>query len=76
MEGRGGSRRRPRGRPRSGHAKPDVVVIDVAMPLLNGIEATQQITRRVPATRVLILSMHSDEAYVTRALQAGRPATW
>jgi DNA-binding NarL/FixJ family response regulator len=51
--------------------KPDVAVLDVAMPLLNGIDATQQIVRKVPETKVLVLSMHSDEAYVTRALQAG-----
>lgn len=51
--------------------KPDVAVVDIGMPLLNGIDATQQIVRRVPETRVLVLSMHSDEAYVTRALQAG-----
>jgi DNA-binding NarL/FixJ family response regulator len=41
------------------------------MPLLNGIEATRQITRKFPDTGVLILSMHSNEAYVTQALQAG-----
>jgi len=51
--------------------KPDVAILDVGMPQLNGIDATQQIVRRVPGTRVLILSMHSDEAYVTRALHAG-----
>jgi two-component system response regulator NreC len=51
--------------------KPDVAILDVAMPLLNGIDAAQQILRRVPTTRILMLSMHSDEAYVTRALQAG-----
>jgi len=51
--------------------KPDVAILDVGMPRLNGIDAAQQIVRRSPATRVLILSMHSDEAYVTRALQAG-----
>jgi two-component system, NarL family, response regulator NreC len=51
--------------------KPDVAILDIAMPLLNGIDATQQIVRRVPETRVLMLSMHSDEAYVTRALHAG-----
>ncbi len=51
--------------------KPDVAIVDAAMPLLNGIDATQQIVRRVPETRVLMLSMHSDEAYLTRALQAG-----
>lgn len=51
--------------------RPDVAIIDVAMPLLNGVDATQQIVRRVPETRVLMLSMHADEAYVMRALQAG-----
>ena len=50
---------------------PDVAIVDVAMPLLNGIEATRQITQRVPATRVLVLSMHADEAYVTQMLKAG-----
>ena len=51
--------------------KPDVAILDVAMPLLNGIEATRQISKRVPSTRVLVLSMHADEAYVTQILQAG-----
>jgi two-component system response regulator NreC len=51
--------------------KPDVAVVDVAMPLLNGIEATRQIVRRAPQTKVLVLSMHSDEAYVTQMLKAG-----
>jgi DNA-binding NarL/FixJ family response regulator len=51
--------------------KPDLAIIDVAMPLLNGIEATRQIVLRVPGTRVLALSMHSDEAYVTQILEAG-----
>ena len=51
--------------------KPDVAIIDVAMPLLNGIETTRQIVRRSPGTRVLVLSMHSDEAYVNQILKAG-----
>lgn len=51
--------------------RPEVAILDIGMPQLNGIDATQQIVRRVPETRVLILSMHSDEGYVTRALQAG-----
>lgn len=51
--------------------KPDVAILDVAMPLLNGIEATRQMARRAPATRILVLSMHADEAYVTQILQAG-----
>jgi len=51
--------------------KPDVAILDVAMPLLNGIEATRQIAKRSPATRVLVLTMHSDEAYVNQILKAG-----
>jgi len=51
--------------------KPDVVVLDVAMPLLNGVETTRQILRRVPSTKILVLSMYSDEAYVTQILKAG-----
>lgn len=50
---------------------PDVAVLDIGMPLLNGIEATRQIVRRAPNVRILILSMHSDQAYVTQAVQAG-----
>jgi DNA-binding NarL/FixJ family response regulator len=50
---------------------PDVAVLDIAMPLLNGIEATRQIARRAPSVHVLILSMHAEEAYVTQAVQAG-----
>jgi DNA-binding NarL/FixJ family response regulator len=51
--------------------QPDVAVLDIGMPLLNGIEATRQILRRLPAVQVLILSMHADEAYITQALAAG-----
>jgi len=51
--------------------RPDVVIMDVAMPLLNGIEATRQILRKQPSTRVLVLSMHADEAYIIQALEAG-----
>ena len=51
--------------------KPDIAILDVAMPLLNGIEATRQIVKRAPATRVLVLTMHSDEAYVNQILKAG-----
>lgn len=50
---------------------PDVVIMDIAMPSLNGIEATAQIVKRNPRIAVLILSMHSDETYLTRALTAG-----
>jgi two-component system response regulator NreC len=51
--------------------KPDVVVMDVGMPLLNGIEATKAILKEQPNTVVIILSMHADETYVMRALKAG-----
>jgi len=51
--------------------KPDVAIFDIGMPLLNGIEATRQLTRRLADLHVLILSMHAEEAYITEALQAG-----
>ena len=51
--------------------KPDVAIVDVAMPLLNGIETTRQLVRKVPGVRVLVLSMHVDEVYVTQILRAG-----
>jgi two-component system, NarL family, response regulator NreC len=51
--------------------KPDVVVMDVGMPILNGIEATQTIVSQCPTIAVVILSMHADESYVMRALKAG-----
>lgn len=50
---------------------PDVVVMDIAMPELNGIEATHLIHERAPDTQVVILSMHSNPEYVLRAVQAG-----
>jgi len=50
---------------------PDVVVMDVAMPVLNGIEAARRITSRTPEVGVVMLSMHSDESYILRALKAG-----
>ena len=51
--------------------KPDIALLDIGMPLLNGIEASAQIVRRAPTVKVVILSMHPNEAYITRALQAG-----
>ena len=53
---------------------PDVVVMDLAMPTLNGIEAARQLTSRLPRTAVVFLSMHSDESYVLKALKAGARA--
>lgn len=50
---------------------PDVVVMDIAMPTMNGIEATKRICEERAKTAVIILSVHSDEAYVLRALKAG-----
>ena len=54
--------------------KPDVVVMDIAMPHLNGVEAARQIAIRSPHTAIAILSMHSDESYVIRSLKAGARA--
>ncbi|HVW06536.1 MAG TPA: response regulator transcription factor [Vicinamibacterales bacterium] len=51
--------------------QPNVAILDIGMPALNGIEATRQIAKRAPAVQVLILSMHAGEAYVVQALQAG-----
>jgi len=50
---------------------PDVVIMDIAMPNMNGIEATRRILAANPATAVVILSMHQDESYVLRSLKAG-----
>lgn len=51
--------------------KPDVVIMDVAMPTLNGVEATQRILQNAPGTKVVALSMHTDRQYVGRMLEAG-----
>ena len=51
--------------------KPDVAVMDIGMPVLNGIEAARQIHEKLPEAHIVMLSMHSDEGYVLRALKAG-----
>src|SRR5712675_1461154 len=53
---------------------PDVVVIDIAMPVLNGLEATRQITRALPGTKVLVLSSYCDDEYVRQLTEAGATA--
>lgn len=50
---------------------PDVVILDIAMPILNGIEAGQRISSAHPKIAIIILSVHSDESYILRALKAG-----
>src|SRR5437879_9942302 len=55
----------------AGEHRPDVVVMDISMPDLNGLEAAAQVVREYSGVRVLVLSMHPDEAYVVRALKAG-----
>jgi DNA-binding NarL/FixJ family response regulator len=51
--------------------KPEIAILDIAMPNLNGIDAAAQLAKRGDKVRVIILSMHSDESYVVRALDAG-----
>jgi two-component system response regulator NreC len=51
--------------------KPDVAVLDITMPNMNGIEAARQISAKQPGVSIVVLSMHSDEGYVLRALKAG-----
>lgn len=54
--------------------KPDVVVVDISMPLLNGIDATRQLRERNSTVKIVVLTMHPDAVYATRALEAGASA--
>ncbi len=56
---------------RADEARPDIVMLDLSMPRLNGLEATRRLKRKLPQTQVLVLSMHEDEEFVAQALQAG-----
>ncbi len=58
----------------AGELKPDVVILDVSMPDMNGIEAARQIHNQQPKTKVMALSMHSDRRFVSRMFQAGAVA--
>lgn len=51
--------------------EPDVIVLDLSMPVLSGFEAAEQIRRAVPKTRILVLSIHDHEEYVSRSVEAG-----
>ena len=54
--------------------KPDIIIMDIGMPGLNGIEATRQIAAEAPSTKVIALSMHSDKRFVIEMLKAGASA--
>ena len=51
--------------------RPEVIVVDISMPLLNGLDATRQVKRASPETQVIVLTMHADATYATRAIEAG-----
>jgi DNA-binding NarL/FixJ family response regulator len=56
---------------KSAELKPDIIVMDIAMPLLNGLEASRQVVAKSPNTRILILTMHDSDALVRQVLDAG-----
>lgn len=51
--------------------QPDVVLMDINMPKMNGVEATKMLVQQFPSAKVIMLSIHDDESYVTHALQSG-----
>lgn len=55
----------------AGTLKPDVVVLDISMPILNGIDATREIKKALPSAKVIVLTMHSNAIYLRKALEAG-----
>ena len=54
--------------------RPDIIVLDISMPLLNGIEAARHLKKSMPATKLVILTMHADQTYATEAFRAGASA--
>ena len=56
--------------------KPEVVVMDIAMPILNGIEAARQIRALSPSPKIIILSAHCDDAYIDRVIEIGAGDSW
>ncbi|MEM6359879.1 MAG: response regulator transcription factor [Bacteroidota bacterium] len=55
----------------AGKLKPHVAIVDIRMPKLNGIQATQQLKAKFPLTKVLVLTMHEDEEYITQSVDSG-----
>lgn len=56
---------------KSAELTPDIVIMDISMPILTGLEATKEIKKRNPAVKVLVLTVHEDESYLHRMLRAG-----
>ncbi len=61
---------------KSAELTPDIVIMDISMPILTGLEATKEIKKRNPAVKVLVLTVHEDESYLHRMLRAELVATF